>query len=202
MSLDYSTISERLHRENEVYFFGNLKVERLVDEDYLAYLYLKLKLDGGLARLFYEGVPAPSWFIQHFRAIPTIGCFTDSGKVLVGLGYADPIAESTCATGRVIRRAELGMAFLRHTPDALSLGRIMMAWAFEVLALDVALGTTPAKNKAALLFRQDLGFRPIGITPLYCVYDGEPCDAALSSITVTQFSELMNRCVERVPVEV
>lgn len=188
-------------RSEHGYSYDGLVVRPLIEEDLLAYLYLRLQQDGGLKHFCHENVPTVTEFIRLHAGTKALGCFEESTSggvpALVGMGFADPIQLVRTKTG-VLSKAETGMAFIRGTKRTIDFGLMMLKWAFEELDLDVAYGTTPAPNKLALRFREKLGFRTVGEAPLYTVYDGEPCSVIISAVTREQFDEFL---LEQVEVE-
>lgn len=192
------SISGGLQKTPAGYAYDGLLVRQVVEDDLLAYMYLRLLNDGGLKKFYHESQPTVTEFIRQQSHARTLGCFeVKKGlpPVIVGLGFADPISIVRTKTGNLIK-AETGMVFLRGAERTVDFGRMMLKWAFDELQLDVAYGTTPSLNRLALAYREKLGFKTVGELPLYTVYNGTPCSALISAVTRDEFNEFLLGQVE------
>jgi hypothetical protein len=152
----------------------------------LAFAYLRFDREKLLDRIFYEGVPSLTWFLQKYQEIPCLACYRVTGKgqadiELFGLGWIG--MQETLVSGW--KKGEIGMAFFRKTDPRLVRdgSKLMLEYAFEGMGFDVLYGTTPEGNPAAIAHARRMGFEMHGPLEGYCTWQGVPCGAMLSVMT-------------------
>jgi RimJ/RimL family protein N-acetyltransferase len=170
-----------------IYTFGNLVVTPINENlDLLASAYLRLKREGGLNILFYEGEMRIDNFLRVWGDDSglTFGCFVRSLEQdtteLAGLGrVAQPVG-----MGNGSSKAEIGATFFdayQKREFTVPLCQMMLEWVFDKTPLHAVFGTTPEPNRAMLMFLRGLGFgclhHPI---PNYTTWQGGPTGVYVS----------------------
>jgi len=173
-------------QRGDIYSWGDIRVVPRPSDKMLAFAYLRFDREKLLDRIFYEGVPSISWFLQKYAEIQCFACYRVTGNdqdeiELFGLGWVG--AQETLANGW--KKGEVGMAFFRKTEHRLTVdgSKLMLEYVFEELDFDVLYGTTPEQNPAAVAHARRLGFDIHGPVEGYCTWQGKPCGAMISSIT-------------------
>lgn len=167
---------------------GTLFIIKRPPQEALATVYIRLKQEGQLERVWYSR-PTSLLDVLQWAALPNnityAGCFQKTGSdqvELCGIGWINEVT----ALGVGKYRGEVGMAFLRewqHDNIPLELCSMMIEDGFTHEGLDVVFGTTPVKNPAAIRFVKKIGFREVGTAPRFVSWKGEPCDALISCVT-------------------
>ena len=189
--------SEIVRSPNRVYRWKDIFVTPHIDSEILAYAYQRFRDEGTLRYLFHENPidrpPDIEWFLERYKQMVVLACFhqppgAEQAK-LIGLGWCNVLL----AYGPY-GKTEFGEAFLRGwAPDiVMACGQLMVCWAFSEIQvatlhgpghLQLALGTTPTQNPAAIQYFQKLGFDSLPPIPQYTMFDGELCDSVISYMT-------------------
>jgi RimJ/RimL family protein N-acetyltransferase len=159
-----------------------------IGEDLVATAYLRLKAEGLLPIVFYQGPISLAGFLDWYRN-PTskfLGCFArpdlDKSKLeLCGLGWIQSIS-----TVGGVKRGETGMVFFRNWQShgyPREWTRQMLDFSFGPLGMDYLYGTTPEENVVAVRFSRQMGFRQFGPIPGYCNWNGQPSGAIISAMS-------------------
>jgi hypothetical protein len=165
--------------------------ENLTDE-LLAYGYLRFQEEKLLPYLFYEGNPGLKWFLDHFGShkMDVLGCFQKQAKGTVDLaGFTWLNCKSQ--VGTVFTKAEVGQGYFRshhNTRDTVRWAKLSADYAFRFLGVDVLFGTTPVKNRAAILAARRAGFKVIAEIPDYTCWEGERCSVALTHLSKEEWN--------------
>ncbi len=166
-----------------------LVVAPLISESMLGWTYLRFEREKLLPVIFHESVPSISWFIKTFTENAAIGCFRQApGKDqadMVGMGWVNSIMEMNGGH----RKGEIGMAFFREVKNTLEYGKLMTTWAFENLNVHALFGTTPAPNRAAVLFVRRMGFQMFGPVEAFATWEGKLCSVWISVMTKEKWEE-------------
>lgn len=162
-----------------------------LSDDSLAQFYLDLKKQGLFRWVYYMKEPTLTEFLAFHRRTDLVylGGMTskilDNGTMgepeLAGIGWLESIQRMPG-----LSKGQVGMAFLRkyqRDDTALELARMFIDYAFDKVGVDVVLGTTPVRNRAAVLFSRKLRFREIGVGTRYVSFWGTACDAVLTEMT-------------------
>ncbi len=171
---------------------GDLAVSTSLTEDLIATAYLRLKAEGLLPLIYYEGIPLLSEHLRRMAAPETIclGFFADRAKAKRKAGGVE-----FCGMAWVLQRelmgngmtkAEVGFAFMRHTAhpeEKVALGKMMTQAFFDAYNVDILIGTQPVENKLALKFAERLGFTLSGPIKNYISWEGALSDVYVSSLT-------------------
>lgn len=188
-----SRSGHQIQKLSSGYFCGDLKIERVQNDELLAYFYSKIKQEGRLDAVYPDGAITLLDFIVRYLQPDrvTLGVFLrkEDQALLVGLGWVNSIVQM----GPDHARADLGMAFLRESEsqdNRLMAAQMMIQWAFDHLDIDVVCGMTPAPNRAAVWFSQTLGFQVIGPLDGHTVWKGELAAVYLSSMTKSRWESL------------
>lgn len=197
MGLDYTN-------DGGLYRVRDLVMAPHPKERILADLYYRFESQGLLEVLFHEGdKPSLVWFLNTFLepSTSTLACYRESaekteasyevdGKWFTPLGLT--WINKTWPIGNNFRKAECGMGFVRRVPieDTVSCARMTIHWAFQNLAVDALIGTTPAPNRAAVIFGQRIGFQQTGPLEGYTCWNGKLCAAVLQSMTKDRWLRL------------
>ena len=163
-----------------VYSCGDLKIEPMPAEDTLARIYFRLKEENTWDQVFYEYDPTLSQFIKAFsdpQRAP-LGCYGPDISGMIWLNRQETLRGD-------YRRGDTAMAFFRgQSIERLeAFTRMAIEWAFDHLKLDVIVGSTPAPNRAAVLFSKRMGFHVFGPIKDATVWNGKPCDVYMSSLS-------------------
>lgn len=164
--------------------------------DLLAWLYLKLKLEGRADKIFYQAPHDVVYFLTWVDQLAVFyGGFKDD--ILVGGGWVgmpsllEAKEDQAPLCGKTtFRKAEIGFGFSGDCSvfEALQMGRLMLETTFDSYKIDFLFGTTPESNKAALMYARRLGMELIGPTPNTCVFNGKIEGTYTSHLT----KELLN----------
>lgn len=189
-----------------LYTMRDLVMSPRPPERILAHLYFQFETQNRLSALFHENdSPSLLWFLQTFLApeTSTLICYRVSeceiatgGSYMVDGKWYTPIGmtwiNKTWPIGINFRKSECGMAFVRGVPvdDTVDCARMTVQWAFENLAIDVLIGTTPEPNRAAVIFGQKVGFQQTGPLEGYTAWHGKLCSVILSSMTKDRWEKL------------
>jgi RimJ/RimL family protein N-acetyltransferase len=174
---------------------GDLVVSEKVSDDLLAYAYMRFDREGLLPYLFYEGPsPGVKWFLDTFTdpKMDVLGCFergADGKLTLAGLTWFN----SKTHVAKVFTRSECGQGFFRDYHDrdhTCRWARLSARYAFKFLKVDIIYGTTPVKNRAAVIAAKRTGFQVVGELPMYTLWEGEPCAAVISCLTPERLDEV------------
>jgi hypothetical protein len=187
MGLDYTN-------KDGAYRIRDLVMRPHPHERILADLYYRFEAQGLLEILFHEGAkPTLVWFLSTFLApeTSTLACYreTSDGEYAVDDKRYTPLGitciNKTWPIGENFRKAECGMGFVRRVPldDTVDCAKMTLEWAFNHLALDALIGTTPAPNRAATIFGQKVGFQQAGVLEGYTCWHGKLCGVVLQSMT-------------------
>lgn len=168
---------------------SRLTVQPLDDQELLAKLWLRWKHERLLETIWHEGVPPLTHFLIEFTRpeATTLGCFrvhSDGLSELEGMCW---INKTFVMLGKY-RKAEVGMAFVRHTPPSrvMEYVRQTISYAFKERDLDSIFGCTPEPNRAAVLLGRRAGFHQTTIEA-YTSFDGKLCSAVLQWMTRPQW---------------
>jgi RimJ/RimL family protein N-acetyltransferase len=173
----------------------NLCVSEKITDELLAFAYMRFEKEGLLKYLFYEGPPPGiKWFLDTFTdaKMDVLGCFErePNGQLtLAGLTWFN----SKTRIGHSFVRSECGQAFFREYHDrdhTCRWARLSAHYAFKFLKVDIIYGTTPVKNRAAVMAAKRAGFLVAGELPMYTLWEGEPCAAAISYLTPELLEEV------------
>lgn len=173
------------NKSDRFYSHEDLVVRPVISDDDLGKVYCGLKEQGTFPRVFYEYDLSLREFLvalsEPIRA--TLGCYLARDGTLQIMGLSWLNRNETLRND--YRRGDAAMCFLRGQPiERLEMfGKMAISWAFDKVGLDVLTGSTPAANRAAILFSKRLGFDVVGPIPAATVFDGKPCDIFMSSIT-------------------
>lgn len=172
---------------------ARLSIERRPSESILGRAYLLFEHEGLLSLIWSAGTPPLlSDFLEEARKGTTYtACYVEypgQPPALAGLAWAFDVAPLG-KTGRV--RATIGVAFLRefqvrNIPRELA--TLALDDIFEHCGLEVAYGFVPIPNAPALRFLTKMGFKKVGVAPLFGHWQGEPCDLVLSCMTRTEWN--------------
>ena len=174
-----------------------LFVKPNIGDDMIAVAYLRMKAEGLIPVIFYEGDPGLRWFLDWFHRTDTVcyGCFlsprVDTGEnqtQLCGLLWVDTII--TLASGH--KKANSGVMFFRDYQKGnlpLQFGELVLDAVFSDLKIDVLWGTTPVPNRIAKLFTMRLGYKYLPPCPMFCSWEGKVCDAAVCYLTKQMWQE-------------
>lgn len=154
--------------------------------DVLCYTYLRLKRDGQLPVVFYQGEPPDvrrfmDWYSQsEGRAVIVVGGWDVSAEEeprFLGMGFVNAMEKCEGLT-----KAEVGFAFFKDVSifQQISLMRAMISHLFITYPIDTILGTTPERNAGAVAMIRRLGMRLFGPMPNYACWHGQPCGVWLS----------------------
>ncbi len=176
--------------------YGNLAAAPGLTEDLLATAYLRLKSEGQLETIYYEGTPSLMQFMRTSLEPETIsfGAFVDrtgDGKTLDFAGIAWCFDRHDMANHEA--KAEVGFAFFRHcaTPrQKVDLGKLMVDVLFGRYALNYLFGTTPVENKLALRYVRELGFKTQGIINNFVYWEGAVSAAQISCAARSEWKGL------------
>lgn len=164
---------------------GGLAVAPLVRcpqaEILLADACLRWMKEGTLETIFHEGFLGVKWMIEWFLCPENTTLAAFRGQEFCGLGW---FLQPRKFANNI--RAECGLGFFRQQSNRtqnLDIGRMMLDWVFEHLAVDVLYGATPEPNKLALRFAKKLGFNVYGPVPYVCGWKGEMAGACFSIMT-------------------
>ena len=163
-----------------------------LDEELLAVAYIRMKVEGLLPIVYHESIPPLSEFIayhnkekKHSYYDHYLGAFArptlDAPPELIGMGWLGGIRGPV---GSI--KGEVGFVFFRKWQQVkvpLVATRLMIDYCFDVAGVDIVVGTTPVKNRAALIFDRRLGFTQLPAIPNFTTFQGEPCDAVISYMT-------------------
>jgi RimJ/RimL family protein N-acetyltransferase len=158
-----------------------------MDDEMLAAAYLTMKLEGLLPLLYYEGIPSLTHFLELHRSgsFKFLGVFSRSmlntDVEMAGIGWLSSISGQPGT-----RKAEVGYVMFRKFQDRktpLEAIGLLVDYCFDVQEMDLLVGTTPEKNRAAVAFVRKLGFQVLPLIPKFCMFNGEPCGAYLSYLT-------------------
>jgi RimJ/RimL family protein N-acetyltransferase len=111
-----------------------------------------------------------------------LGCFergADGKLTLCGFTWL----LSKTPVGKLFTKAESGWAFFRNQKNTTRWAKLSVEYAFRYLGVDVLFGSTPVKNRAAVIAAKRVGFHVIGELPYYTAWEGEPCSVAISHLT-------------------
>lgn len=161
-------------------------------EDFLAGLYLKCKKDGVLQLVFagMEGIRL-NHFIRHLSEKPLVVGFirSEEGRFdatkPVGFGWLWGVE----GEGRE-KKASLGFSFFREyvgTQEIRDITRLALAWWFIELDIAILYGTTLAKNRPAIAFAREFGFRSVGDLPRFFYQDGKLVDGHMFVLSREEF---------------
>jgi|SRR5579872_1743823 len=166
-----------------------------VEDDVLAEFYLRMKDERLLHWLYYQTVPTLGEFLSSHRRTDLVYLAGYASKIL---DCSEPELCGMCWAESIQRlpglsKAQVGMAYFREyqrDDTALELARMSVDFAFDTVRLDVLLGTTPVKNRAACIFTERVGFQRIGIAPDYVSFWGERSAAVLSVLTKDHWGKI------------
>jgi RimJ/RimL family protein N-acetyltransferase len=166
--------------------------EKLLTDELLAYAYLRFKEEKLLPYVFYEGDPGLKWFINEFQRLDVLGCFKreqGGNLALAGLCWLNAKVD----VGRVFCKAEAGQGFFsrfhnRREPPIW--GKLAAKYAFTALGVNILFGTTPVRNRAAIIAAKRIGFQVLCEIPSYTAWEGKPCAVALSYLTPERLEEM------------
>ncbi len=174
---------------------GDQIVEHGMSDSLLAAAYLRFQRDELLPVLFYENPMTLLEFLGFYLKPQTytLGCY----RVPAGGGTLELCGmlwiNDRIQMGKKHARANVGMGFFRGSGGITSLvnfANIGIEWAFDNLKIDSLFGITPAKNRAAVIFGQKLGFEQFGPIPNGTVWNDELCDTYLSSMPIATWNEI------------
>lgn len=151
-------------------------------ESLVGHVYLRFEREGLLDRMFTQGKPSLSWFLDWCGKADLLVCSEEieNGRAeLRGMGWLTEVQD----VAGVFRKAEAGICFFRRQSAVTIFGKLMMAWAFANLDLMVIYGTVPASNRAAVMYAQRMGMKLSGVLPSYTLWKGKPCAACVFAIT-------------------
>lgn len=168
------------------------------NEKAVAFGYLMLDRQDLLKRIFHEGVPSLTWFMEWAQKPDStlLGCYKLPDMDLRGFGW---IVSTKCLVGSSpendVRKAEIGEAFFRGIPvqETHAFGDLMIDWAFLELGMTLLLGSTPEPNRAALAYAKDMGFIFSGSIPNITLWNGRPCTARISYLTRDMWEEIRTK---------
>lgn len=172
---------------------GKLFFVKRPSEEVIATVYIRLKQDGLLDKVWYMNPNIKLSEVLAWAKIPNnlfYGAFfqadgSDKSEIC-GLAWIN----ETVALSPTEKRGEVGMAFLREWQRddiPLQICEMILDDGFLNENLVVVFGTTPVKNPLAMRFVKKIGLREIGIAPKFVSWHGEPCDALLSYVTKEQW---------------
>ena len=166
-----------------------------IGEDLLATAYLRMKVEGIIETYYHVQVPPLSEFLSYHngqdRGYHYLGAFlrptVGQPAEFIGMGWLWNVMGKPGS-----RKGEVGMMFFRkwqvHRIPIKAM-RLMLDYCFDVAKCDIVVGTTPIKNRAALVFDKRLGFTQLPPIPNFTMFQGEPCDAVISYLTAKQWRQ-------------
>ena len=169
--------------ESNIITDGDLTVTPILTDILLAKAYIRMLEEGLLDTVFYQKTPTITEFMLEYLTqgkIVTLGCFR--GSEFCGLGWVMAPVSMDGFT-----RAETGMCFFRGEKQAVKFGRMMLRSFFTRYSIDVIFGTTPAPNRAALIYARRLGFHMTGPVPGLCSWKNQLSDGWISTMTRKQW---------------
>ena len=158
----------------------------------MAYLWLRLRRENIFETLFHD-FPDMN-FATFVREFSQAG-LSWNGMVVRRKG--DEVVEhmgvfslSQMVRSERLKRALASFALFRdywNQRDSDEAGHAGIAYAFDVVGLDVLGGVTPKANRAALSFIHRLGFESVGEVPGFVLYNGERTSAVVSYLDATKW---------------
>lgn len=189
--------------ENNVYRSGGLIIAPRPAERVLVHIYYALEASGRLAWMFHEFKPDLRWFLGEYMKPETStlvayregegGTYTVDGRKFEPLGMTWLNKSWQIGPPELkLTKAECGMCFLKGVPTeaCVRIGEVTCAWAFDVLGLASLIGTTPAANRAAVLYGQKIGFYQSGLVRGYTLFNGKLADVFIQSLTRDMWREM------------
>ena len=93
----------------------------------------------------------------------------------------------------VLTKFDVGWAAFKKWHDfstTVRAGRLMAEYSFRSLGATALFGSTPVKNRAAVLAAGRVGFELYGPVPNYTVWEGEPCAVMISALTKERWERI------------
>lgn len=174
---------------------GDLYCTSQVSDELLAGSFLRFKEEGLSKYIWYEGQVSLTWFMEHFTKargveVLAVGKQNAGGAVeMVGLGWLN----SKTSIGSVLTKFDVGWAAFKKWHDfstTVRAGRLMAEYSFRSLGATALFGSTPVKNRAAVLAAGRVGFELYGPVPNYTVWEGEPCAVMISALTKERWERI------------
>lgn len=192
MKLDYD-------ETQGAYRFGALCVAPQLTDELLATAYLRLKRDKLLETIHHERVPSLTEFLKMHSSPGSIalGAFIDRAEapnVRMKAGYdfcgLSWVFDREDIAGVNMSKASVGFAFFRHAAhpqEKIALGKMMIECFFERWNIDILFGLTPAPNRAALNYAEQVGFRISARIADFCSWEGALTEGVYSSLAKTDW---------------
>lgn len=163
---------------------SNVTVRPADDERMLAEAYLRIDEEALTGAVFGGEAPSLSDFLAARKALPAVACYV--GERMVGLAWLNSMSRTEAEA----KRADVSLAIFDEATsgaERLECGRQLLAWAFEVIGLDVVMALVPEYNRRAQMYLRCLGFGMFGPIPLLASWCGEPCGGWVGALTRKQW---------------
>jgi hypothetical protein len=152
-------------------------------EDCLAFMYLRLKENGLLNKVFYQGLPTVREFLEWNTnsGNEVVGCYRRriSDVEFIGMGWVN--AKEKMAG---FCKAEVGFCFMPEVNvfAQIRLIRGMVTRIFQVTDFWSIFGTTPDQNGPAVKIIERVGLHLHGPIPNFASWKGQPCAVYISEM--------------------
>lgn len=178
-----------MEKADGYYQDGALRIGPIMGNlDLLATIYLRLKSENLIERVFYEETPDLATFLRIMTAGNSymLGSFSMDGEMatLTGYGWMEMVS-----IGGGYHKGTLQFGFFRQWQNGdwtRRSARLMIDWVFEKTMMDSVHGYTSVKNRAMVAFSKSLGYKQ-SILPHYSTWHGELCDVVISSMSKAQW---------------
>lgn len=176
---EWQYFTERVHLIP--YVDGN--PSQVFPEDFLFYLYQTCKTQNLVDILFPGMQMTPARFVAYLKDRPILLGLVKPQKPgdgifeYAGFGFLYEVENG---------KATVGFCFFRKwwgSPEISVLSKLCLRYWFQVTKLQIIFGTTLERNRLAIRFARNLGFRSVGRVPKFFFKNGKLEDAHLLYLT-------------------